>query len=497
MQVAVQQLSSEGWFKWLVAPGPDCDELFTWYIDGSLHEGAWVEYRAVGFGIVVVAPDRSLAAYGLGVPPCWCRTAAAAEAWALHVALKETAFPPKLRTDCQCLLTTAREGAMQATGPARPLARIWGLIATSLDGQIESIVERGNLVWMPAHQPLSAISVAMLSNGKLLSGVDWRANRLVDALAKSAAETVRAPRAVRCLLESGRIAVRHRAALLAVVTNAANNFKEPTQRPDGSWGTQTLRDAQQPPGHVRRQRKQPKPPAEPAPLPAHVGSGLPDGADGHVARPTKRQRTASTTRQRKRRAFGGLDGRPSMRQRARPSLARRCQGEARANVLGPVAALPSVLLGPLSSPVTSGFLQHRAGHQEVRECRLPDGHRADSCAGQRADASVACDPIEELESLSRCGLKVSWPRQKASASAKAASSGCVGTRAASSGDPGAAQVLSRGGSGCAPAASSDGSCDGPPSCSCLPSCAADESLAAALEDLKALDACGCPVTWPR
>ena len=172
-------------------------------------------------------------------------------------------------------------------------------------------------------------------------------------------------------------------------------------------------------------------------------------------------------------------------------------GEARANVLGPVAALPSVLLGPLSSPVTSGFLQHRACHQEVRECRLPDGHRADSCAGQRADASVACDPIEELESLSSCGLKVSWPRQKASASAKAASSCCVGTRAASSGDPGAAQVLSRGGSGCAPAASSDGSCDGPPSCSCLPSCAADESLAAALEDLKALEACGFPVTWPR
>ena len=112
----------EGWFKWLVAPGPESDELCTWYLDGSMHDGDWVDYRAAGFGIVVVAPDRSLLAYGLGVPPGWCKTAAAAEAWALHIALLESAFPPKLRTDCLSLLSTAQEGATQATGPAKPLA---------------------------------------------------------------------------------------------------------------------------------------------------------------------------------------------------------------------------------------------------------------------------------------------------------------------------------------------------------------------------------------
>jgi hypothetical protein len=268
MQMPVPQHPADGWFKWLVAPGPHSNELHTWYMDGSMHDGSWVEYRAVGFGIVVVAPDHSLEAYGLGVPPRWCKTAAAAEAWALHIALNQSAFPPKLRTDCQCLLTTAKEGAAHATGSSKPLARIWGLIAMSLDGHTESIVQNGKLVWMPAHQPVSAISVATLSNGKVLSGVDWRANRLVDALAKSAAETMRAPRALRCLLESGRAAVRHRAALLAVVTHAANNHQVQVQRLDGSWTTRTLRDAQQPLGHTRRQRRQPRPPAEPAPLPA-------------------------------------------------------------------------------------------------------------------------------------------------------------------------------------------------------------------------------------
>ena len=174
MRLPSLERSAEGWFRWLSPPGPDCNELFTWYLDGSLHDGAWADYRAVGFGLVVVAPDRSLAAYGHGVPPSWCQTAAAAEAWALQVALAESAFPPKLRTDCQCLLTTAGAGAANATASDKPLARIWTLIAASLDGHVESITERGNLVWMPAHQPMTAIGSVALSNGKLLSGVDWK-----------------------------------------------------------------------------------------------------------------------------------------------------------------------------------------------------------------------------------------------------------------------------------------------------------------------------------
>ena len=148
---------TEGWIKWLVAPSSDCNVQHTWYLDGSLHDGCWTEYRAAGFGIVVVAPDASLVAYGLGVPPSWCNTAAAAETWALHTALSQSAFPPQLRTDCQSLLTIASEGTAQATGASRPLARVWKLIAASLDGCIESVIESGLLVWMPAHQALNTI----------------------------------------------------------------------------------------------------------------------------------------------------------------------------------------------------------------------------------------------------------------------------------------------------------------------------------------------------
>ena len=37
---------------------------------------------------------------------------------------------------------------------------------------LNRIIEQGNLVWMPAHQPLSAISSAVLSNSKLLDSIN-------------------------------------------------------------------------------------------------------------------------------------------------------------------------------------------------------------------------------------------------------------------------------------------------------------------------------------
>ena len=86
MSLPPPQQPPDGWFKWLVAPSSDCDVQHTWYMNGSMLDGRWIEYRAVGFAIVVVAADHSLAAYGMGVPPSWCRTAASAETWALHIA---------------------------------------------------------------------------------------------------------------------------------------------------------------------------------------------------------------------------------------------------------------------------------------------------------------------------------------------------------------------------------------------------------------------------
>jgi hypothetical protein len=120
---------------------------------------------------------------------------------------------------------------------------------------------------MPAHQSLSAIGERQLSNNKLLTVIDWRANRLVDALAKMAAARMRAPQGLRALLESGSLAAKHAAALLGVVTHAANNHKVPHMRPDGTLVTKTLRDAQQPERKCRKRRESPKPPTAPQPLP--------------------------------------------------------------------------------------------------------------------------------------------------------------------------------------------------------------------------------------
>ena len=544
MRLPSPQGSADGWFKWLSAPGPECDELFTWYLDGSMQDGTWIDYRAVGFGVVVVAPDRSLAAYGFGVPPSWCKTAAASEAWALHIALLQSAFPPKLRTDCQCLLTTARGGAVQATGSDRPLARIWNIIANSLDGQIEQIVQRGNLVWMPAHQPLSAIGNAMLSNGKLLSGVDWRANRLVDALAKAAAETMRAPRALRCLLESGRAAVKHRAALLAVVTHAANNHKELAQRPDGSWGTQTRRDAQQPDGHVRKQRRLLKPPVEPAAPPVVELDAIPSprpSAEGSSLEPSvgtpaedqlgdllgdqledlledqlgdqlrdqlgdqlgnqlerahgrltgcsrKRKRPESLECRRKKLAISSPAGRPTARPGcSRRGAAKRCRlEETSPGVDGPryrvlLTGRPLIVPWPLAA--TSSDEQRR-----------------------KAAGSVP-DPADELRLLHQSGLKVEWPRSEPTVATKPSSSSGCGAAEPPSGSCGGCEAAAAGyhvshklpsSSNCGVVSGSDTPFSTAPGRAFdKPSVAQDGLLAAALEDLELLHKCGIPVIWPR
>jgi len=129
-------------------------------------------------------------------------------------------------------------------------------------------------------------------HNKLLTGVDWRANRLVDALAKLAAATMQAPKAVRNLLASGKVAVKHAAALLAVVTHYANNHKVPVQRPDGTWGTRTTRDAQQPVRHSRKRARPPKPPTEPAQLSVSTAADPDVASHLLLERPAKRPRTA-------------------------------------------------------------------------------------------------------------------------------------------------------------------------------------------------------------
>ena len=107
-----------------------------------------------------------------------------------------------------------------------------------------------------------------------LSCLDWRANRLVDALAKAAAAINQPPPAVVKLLESAKVAVRHSATLLGRVTHEANHHSMEVIGPDGLPVTKLCRDAVERP-KVARDKARPKPacpqPKEkPESVPRHV-----------------------------------------------------------------------------------------------------------------------------------------------------------------------------------------------------------------------------------
>ena len=224
----------------------------------------WRLLRVTGFGIAVASKSGSLLGYGFGWPPSWCTTAAAAEAWALQVVLETCPFPPKMRTDCLALLSTAREGSRRAEHHSRPLARIWRLIRQAIDVDIASLVDGGLLAWVPAHKTLKAVGEAKDSNGNRLTIVDWRANRLVDMLAKLAAEAAQASKHTILLLKSAEAAAAHAACLLGVVTHAANNYVEVTVQADGEVTKRTLRDSTDRPRKKRAVSAPPAPCEKPA-----------------------------------------------------------------------------------------------------------------------------------------------------------------------------------------------------------------------------------------
>ncbi len=69
-----------------------------------------------------------------------------------------------------------------------------------------------------------------------------RANRLVDAFAKQAAEHLQAAPINIRLVESAEAAAAHAACLLGVVTHAANNHSSCVPGDGGSSATKMLRD---------------------------------------------------------------------------------------------------------------------------------------------------------------------------------------------------------------------------------------------------------------
>jgi hypothetical protein len=248
-RITAPPIRQDGALHWQRQPDlndPAVDEA-TWYFDGSMQEGKLEPLRATGFGLAVVSPNGDLLGAARGTPPQWCSTAAAAEAWALLEVLRQSPTPPRMKTDCLSLLSMARQGAEAATAANRPLARIFVEIARALDGDLTTLERTNLLVWQPAHQTVQAIGQRHGSDGKKITTADWRANRLVDALAKQAAEQVRADKATRDLLQSGRAASLHAACTLGRITFAANNHKVETTGLDGVVHTVTQRDSQDAP----------------------------------------------------------------------------------------------------------------------------------------------------------------------------------------------------------------------------------------------------------
>ena len=232
----------EEWFQWLLTPDSrlDLDEC-VWYTDGSVLDPTAGIYAASGFATVVTTKLGTLVGVGFGAPPYWVDTAAAAEAWAIRHVLNSTALVPMIYTDCLSLVRTVEAGVSSATGADRRLARIWHDIAHVTDGDFQQLSNQ--LRWLPAHKSLDQALQLKASDGSRVTALDWRANRLVDAVAKRAASLSKTDSSILRFLDSARTLLAHKAAVLAQATFKANHC--PTEVDDGHGGTKTVfkRDA--------------------------------------------------------------------------------------------------------------------------------------------------------------------------------------------------------------------------------------------------------------
>ncbi len=223
------------------------------YIDGSMIDGKHSITRRLGFGIVVVGRDGTLIAFGNGTPPAWAMNAAGAEAWAFYTTLAISPHIPITITDCLGLLSMLSLGAFSATLANRPFARIWRMIFGTLDLQDGGHLINKSLIWMPAHCPVHSIGSRARSDGRMISAIDWRANRLVDALAKMAAKVHTVPPIANKILKDAFCAAEYMAASLGAVTYASNHHKVEYRNSDGVDICTVVRDST--PGDGNRNRQ--------------------------------------------------------------------------------------------------------------------------------------------------------------------------------------------------------------------------------------------------
>ena len=233
-------------FEWLWGDHEDIPGDARWYIDGSMYDNLGASLERLGFGVVVVSPTGQLLAFGRGVPPSWVSDASGAELWAFAVVISMNPSMPDITTDCLNIIESILRGKGPALSSKSPLARAWKGIFSILEdhGYIEDFKDCLDFCrWMPAHGGRNSIGTALKSNGEPISKVDWRANRLVDLLAKSAAIPHRFDPAVRRSIEDATLGTRFSLCRLGSVTHAANHYKSAETQPSGEVIYITKRDS--------------------------------------------------------------------------------------------------------------------------------------------------------------------------------------------------------------------------------------------------------------
>ena len=167
----------------------------------------------------------------------------------------------RITTDYFNIILMLQAGRREATTAKRRFARLWNYIYNNIEenGTREILLKR--VIWMPAHCTTAAIGVRVMSNLEYVCAIDWRANRLVDFLARLAANLVTVPACAIELLKQFMKATEYCAASSGTITHAANNHTVPTMREDGTVVNRKVRDnnADQARERSRKDKRQPQP----------------------------------------------------------------------------------------------------------------------------------------------------------------------------------------------------------------------------------------------
>ena len=184
-----------------------------------------------------------LLGFGRGTPPPWVHDAAGAELWAFFVAIRESTCIPRTVSDCRGIRDSLQLPRHQLLGLHARLGRTWAMILHAIDSNMEEALDR--MVWMPSHTSASrmATSPPTDSSGNPITWLDWRANRFVDVLAKSAAAGIRLPPSVFNWLRSAEALQKHQAAVLGMVTYAATHHEQHLVDENGHSRIHIMRDS--------------------------------------------------------------------------------------------------------------------------------------------------------------------------------------------------------------------------------------------------------------